>query len=93
MLQELKFAESHSQPFELVLVTRNSSGDPTGKKNCIADSGYKLSQFYLRNRGKPKPRKQEAAKPQDKNVKVVKSHKNITAYVDTSEREVNESQA
>lgn len=87
---ELKFAESHSQPFELVLITRNSSGDPTGKKNCIADSGYKISQFYLRHRGKPKKKEQAGSTRTPEQVKVVKTHQNITAYVDTSEREVNE---
>ncbi len=85
MEKELNFVHDHSSPFELVLVTRDANGEPTGKKQCIADSGYALSQFYLRHKGKPKGKK----KTDDKvdTSKIVKKHGSMQSYVDTTERE------
>ena len=79
--------KSHSQPFELVLVTRDSDGNPTGTKQCIADNGYKISQFFLRHVGKPKPKGADAKK---EDLKIIRSHKSMQSYVDTSERVVAE---
>lgn len=84
---ELEFKHDHGQPFELVLVTRDAEGNPTGKKQCISDDGYKLWQFHSRNKGKPKKRTEETNK--DK-VKTVKQHGSIQSYVDTTEREIND---
>lgn len=77
----------HNQPFELVLVTRDADGNPTGTKNCIGDSGYKLSQFYLRHKGRPKSKSSEKNKA---DTKIVKQHDKVQAYIDTSERVVDE---
>ena len=58
---DLEFKPTQSSRFELSLVTRNASEEPTGRKNYITDDAYKLSQFFLRHRGKPK-RKNKAAR-------------------------------
>ena len=85
-MENLNLKYEHSQPFELVLVTRNADGEPIGKKTCITDSAYKLHQFYLRHRGKPKKKNTEVV--EQKNLKVVKQHGNLQSYVDTTERTV-----
>jgi hypothetical protein len=90
---ELEFKHDHSQPFELVLVTRDAKGEPTGKKQYFTDDAYKLSQFYLRNRGKPKSKKKDDGKAKtDANIKTVKTHGSLQSYVDVSEREVKENE-
>lgn len=89
----LNIKYEHSQPFELVLVTRDSKGEATGKKQFITDDAYKLSQFYLRNRGKPKSKKKDDGKAKtDASIKTVKSHGSLQSYVDVSEREVKENE-
>jgi hypothetical protein len=82
----LELGYKNSPNFELVLVTRDSNGNPTGTKTCIADDANKISEFFLRNRGKPK--KKNKKQTNKENVKLVKQHDNVQAYVDTSEREV-----
>jgi len=90
-MEGLNLKYEHSHPFELVLVTRDSTGEPTGHKQYITDNAYKLSQFYFRNRGKPKSKKKDDTK-QASTVKTVKSHGSLQAYVDVSEREVKENE-
>lgn len=98
--QELQFQSdvAVSQPFELVLATRDANGNQTGTKSYVTDSPYKLSQFYLRHKGKPKKRdtkKDDKNSPKDKaaeQVKLVKKHGSIQSYVDTTEREQQDGQ-
>lgn len=72
----------HGPSLEIVLVTRDAEGNPTGKKSFASDSAYKLSQFYLRHKGKPKHR---VTPKIDKNAPI-KKFDNVAAYVDNSER-------
>ena len=89
-MKKLSIEQSHSQPFELVLMIRDANGNPTGTRTCITDSPYKLSQFFLRHKGKPK-KKKKAETPKDKD-KIVKQHESLQAYVDTPERVVDETE-
>jgi len=55
----INFEEYVSKPFEISLVVRNALGQPTGRRRTYAtDSPYKLWQFYMRHRGKPRRKKQ-----------------------------------
>lgn len=61
-MDQLQFSKQiESSEYELVLVLRDANGQPTGRKNYSTDSPYKLSQFYLRNQGKPKKKVREQA--------------------------------
>ena len=84
-MDDLTIKYEHSQPFELVLITRDSHGNPTGKKSYITDSPYKLSQFYDRNRGKPKKKTKVV---DDKTKKVVKQHGSMQSYVETTDKDI-----
>lgn len=93
----LNFKKDHGQPFELVLVNRDGEGKPTGGiQNFIGGSGYELSQQYLRHVGKPKNKKRANKKSgkgssgdkMDPSVKLVKKADGLTAYIDTSERQI-----
>lgn len=86
MDKNLELKQSGGQPFELVLLTRDASGNPTGKKSYSTDDPYKLSQFLLRNTGKPK---KKVTPPIDKKLPV-KKYDNLAAYVDNTEREVSD---
>lgn len=45
-------------PFELVIYTRDAKGNPTDRKKSIkTDKPDKLDEFYIRNVGKPKKKK------------------------------------
>jgi len=73
--------------FELSLVTRDANGDPTGRKSFVTDDAGKLSQYYLRHRGKPK-KKVKVDENTPATTKLVKAHDNLQAYVDTTDKEV-----
>lgn len=85
MTTELAFKNDHGQPFELVLVTRDAEGTPTGKKQFISDDPYKIWQSFLRNKGKPKKR---TAEPSKDSIKTIKQHGSLQSYVDITEREI-----
>lgn len=80
----LELKPTHGPAFELVLVTRDAEGNPTGKKSFETDSAYKLSQFLLRNRGKPKAK----VTPKIDSKAPVKKFDNVAAYVDKTERDL-----
>ncbi len=71
--------------FEISLVTRDANGEPTGRKSFVTDDAGKLSQYYLRHRGKPK-KKVKVDENAPNTTKLVKAHDNVQAYVDTSEK-------
>ena len=56
----IEFKSEISLPFEVVLITRNSNGEETGKKSFATDSPYKLNEFFLRMKGKPKKKHKDA---------------------------------
>lgn len=56
----IEFKSEVSLPFEVVLITRNSDGDATGTKSFATDSPYKLSEFFMRMKGKPKKKHKDA---------------------------------
>lgn len=92
MEQDLKIGqqeELHAPAFELVLANRDASGEPTGTtKSYVTDDPYRLSQFFLRHKGKPKPKTKVDGKEGQKTIKTVKQHDSLQSYVDTSDREV-----
>ncbi len=78
----IAFKSEVSLPFELVLVTRNSDGDPTGTKSLATDSAYKLSEFYLRTKGKPKKKHKDAKGKLPATEKDIKAAvKDVESYV------------
>lgn len=49
-----------SKAFEVVVVTRNAEGKPTGTKSFESDSAYKVAEFYERTTGLKRKRKNVA---------------------------------
>ncbi len=81
--EDLFIKHEHNQPFELVLCTRDSKGNVTGRKSFISDRASNIADAWERNRGKPKKKKPKA----DVNTaKVVKEDGKVQTYTDTSDR-------
>lgn len=58
----ISFDQREHKTFELVMQIRDSQGNPTGKfKTFETDDASKLSEFWLRNKGKPKRKKKKQA--------------------------------
>lgn len=85
MTNELQFGKNkkHSPKFELVIVTRNAVGEPTGTRSIVADEASKLHDFWLFHQGKPK--KKIKTKIDKKNIKQTKD-----VFVDKTERKIND---
>lgn len=81
----INFKSDVSLPFEVVLVTRDSEGEPTGTKSFSTDSPYKLNEFFLRMKGKPKKRTHKDVKGKkpstEKEIKTVLNE--VEKYVST----------
>lgn len=56
MDKSLRFASDEpSGNFEITVQVKDPDGNPTGKtRTYFTDSAYKMWQFYLNNKGKPK---------------------------------------
>ncbi len=85
-MKNLKIKTDKCLSFELTLVTRDASGNATGTRSYETDSAYKLSQFYLRHKGKPKRRKKRVESKET--TKIVKQNDITEAYVDTTENQI-----
>lgn len=83
----LNFEKETGARYELSLVKRDADGNPTGRVKFITDDAAKLSQHYLRHRGKPK-KKVKVDPNAPTTTKVVKAYDNVQAYVETSEKDV-----
>jgi len=84
----LNFKKESGPKFEVVLCTRDSEGNVTGKTSFAHDDPRKVSDWFLRKRGKPKKKSDKKEdKTKDPNTKMVKTSDGLQAFVDTQNRE------
>ena len=65
--------QSDDKLYEITVQIRNATGEPTGRtKTYKTDDPFKLWQFWMRNKGKPKRKKDRRIPTKDQAEKILK---------------------